>query len=95
MFHRKILIGRFYSEGFLVKAHEMIAAPRESTPVYRGGRRDGSTIIDPANDIVSRELMIADKKPWDGSYMQSSRLKNARRHLQPVQVKQRSSRLRG
>jgi hypothetical protein len=37
--------------------------------------------------------MIADKKPWDGSYMQSSRLKNARRHLQPAKVK-RSSGLR-
>jgi len=29
-----------------------------STPAYRGRRDPGTMVIDPANDIMSRELMI-------------------------------------
>jgi len=58
--YRKVLIRRFYSEKFLVKIREdhikgiYFDLSRQEKP--------GTTVIDPANDIMSHELMILDIK---------------------------------
>lgn len=58
MFRRKILIG--WSTGFLAKVQE--GRSWDNCPDISKQEKPGTTVIDPANDIMSCELMILDIK---------------------------------